>query len=213
MSAASYLPSRKQVNGPIEACCLFALIMLYIWWLRGLAKPLLLLPAALLVISHYRRGETSRSLGFHFDPFCAAAKMLLPAAAVGTALLLAIRLSTGGRQGVTLVGMGGVLLLYPVWGLFQQYLLNGYFANRLWNGSAHRTALASGGMFAVAHAPNWFLMIGTLLWGYAAVRAYLATRNLPALGLLHGWFGFLTYLCAPDRLTHHLYVGPGWFTH
>jgi hypothetical protein len=110
---------------------------------------------------------------------------------------------------------GGMLNLavYLPWGLFQQYLLNGYFLNRLRSALTDRSRAATTAamLFSLVHLPNWFLMVVTLIGGYLATRFYLKERNLYVLGLAHGVLGFLVYLVVPDWVSHHLYVGPKWF--
>jgi membrane protease YdiL (CAAX protease family) len=101
---------------------------------------------------------------------------------------------------------------YCLWGLFQQYVLNSYFVNRLSPVTNH-AALAAAALFSSAHAPNWFLMPVTLLGGYCCAKVYLRYRNLYFLGLAHGAVGFLLYLVVPDSVSHHLCVGPSWFAH
>jgi membrane protease YdiL (CAAX protease family) len=100
--------------------------------------------------------------------------------------------------------------VYLAWGLFQEYLLNGYFVNRFVQFTTHAPAVAAI-TFAAAHAPNWFLMLATGMGGYFAAIAYLRYRNLFVLGLAHGILGFLIYFAIPDSVTRHLYVGPKWF--
>jgi membrane protease YdiL (CAAX protease family) len=92
---------------------------------------------------------------------------------------------------------------YLPWGVFQQYLLNGYFLNRL-RGWGTVTAV----LFAAAHAPNWFLMAFTLIAGYGATLLYRRCRNLYVLGLAHAIIGFLLFMTVPDSVSHHLEVGP-----
>jgi len=103
---------------------------------------------------------------------------------------------------------------YLPWGLFQQYVLNGYFLNRFDSALSRRSApMISAALFSGAHLPNWFLMAVTLLAGYASVRIYRRYNNLYSLGLglAHGTVGFLLLLVVPDSISHHLTVGPGWF--
>ena len=66
--------------------------------------------------------------------------------------------------------------------------------------------------FSAIHTPNWFLIVVTLFAGFACAKLYLKFRNLYVLGLAHGVIGFLLYLCVPDTISHHLYVGPKWFS-
>ena len=46
----------------------------------------------------------------------------------------------------------------------------------------------------------------------AISRIYLRYRNLYFLGMAHGVVGFLLYLVVPDTISHHLSVGPKWFS-
>ena len=97
--------------------------------------------------------------------------------------------------------------------MFQQYLLNAYFVNRLLPGagSSAQAAAWGAGCFACAHTPNWFLMIVAFAMGYCAARVWIRYRNLYFLGVAHGAIGSLLYLVVPDSISHHLVVGPGWF--
>ena len=58
---------------------------------------------------------------------------------------------------------------YLPWGLLQQYVLNGYFLNRLETlVSRQRGAGDLGGAVLRRASPNWFLMAVTLVAGYFA---------------------------------------------
>jgi hypothetical protein len=103
-------------------------------------------------------------------------------------------------------------IAYVPWGVFQQYILNGYFLKRFDAAVSERTApFIVAALFAGAHTPNWFLMTVTLLLGYCCALVYRQCKNLYFLGFAHGTVGFLLYLVVPDSITHHLNVGPGWF--
>ena len=98
---------------------------------------------------------------------------------------------------------------YLPWGLLQQYVLNGYFLNRLeaWFRGGRRPAI-SAALFSGAHTPNWFLMAVTLVAGYC-LRADLPAVSeslLPGCGARHarvpavaGGSGF--HQPSPDRGT------------
>jgi hypothetical protein len=88
-----------------------------------------------------------------------------------------------------------LFLVYPVWGLAQQFLLQGLLAANLERIVQNRfatTALAAF-LFGLVHAPDWILSALTFGLGIVFVPIYLATRNLYALGLYHGWLGTLAY--------------------
>lgn len=108
-----------------------------------------------------------------------------------------------------LLGFG----LYLPWGLFQEYLLNGYFLRRLEDALQQPAAsILAAALFCLAHLPNWFLMPITLGGGYVAIRIYRKHRNLYFLALAHATIGFLLlFAAAPDSVSHHLRIGPWWF--
>jgi membrane protease YdiL (CAAX protease family) len=105
------------------------------------------------------------------------------------------------------------LAAYLLWGLTQQYALNGYFLNRFDAVFSSRAASSSvtALLFSAVHAPNPFLMAVTLPLGWCATLLYRRTRNLYLLGIAHGTIGLLLFVTVPDSVSHHLRVGPGWF--
>jgi hypothetical protein len=109
--------------------------------------------------------------------------------------------------------VAGVLIGYCWWALFQQYLLNGYFANRLSAAFDARypylVALMAGAMFAGAHAPNMLLMGVTLVGGTVAAIAYQRHRNLFFLAFAHALIGTMIWFAVPDTVSHHLLCRTG----
>ena len=95
-------------------------------------------------------------------------------------------------------------------GVFQQYMLPGYFLTRFDAVLSRRPpALPASALFSGAHTPNWFLMTVTLPGGYAATQLCRRYRNLWFPGLAHVVFSFVLYLVVPDSISRHLNVGPG----
>lgn len=196
----------------LEPLTVFVLIMAYIWGLRSRYHSMWVWILALMAVSHVLRRERLGALGFRGRNFRECLDEFLPVlgflflSMVGAGILLQttrpIRFADGALAWVA----------YLAWGTFQQYLLNGYFLNRLVRVMTPRGAsLASASLFAGAHLPNWFLMAVTLLAGYACARIYMRHKNLYFLGLAHATIGFLLFLVVPDSISHHLNVGPGWF--
>ena len=213
--AAAKTPRPVNWLAGAEAVGMFALIMAYIWWLR-FRYPYAWIPMLLLMFaSHMWRGETLATLGFTRRlPARALARLSTILAALALALLT-LGLSLHSIRTVTLAGAFLSFLLYCLWGLFQQYLLNAYFVNRFSDflpGRARAVPLLAAALFSLAHLPNWFLMLVTAAGGYVCARIYLRYRNLYFLGTAHGVIGFLLYLVVPDTISHHLYVGPKWFS-
>jgi membrane protease YdiL (CAAX protease family) len=197
----------------LEPVTVFVMIMAYIWDLRYSHPRLWLGILAVVVLSHWLHRERAESLGFRRRNLgeClrefAPALALLSLALVGSGMLLRTTRPIAFEQGLT------AWIGYVPWGLFQQYLLNGYFMNRFDGLVSRRAApLVSAALFSSAHTPNWFLMAVTLLAGYCCARVYRRYRNLYFLGIAHGTLGFLLFLVVPDSVSHHLTVGPGWFS-
>ncbi len=195
----------------LEATSVFAMIVLYIWqWRPGhpLSWAIIL---GFVLASHAFRRETPAGLGFRLTNLKSALAAITPVALLLALALLAIGAMCHTVRTVTPQAGFSSLALYCCWGLFQQYLLNGYFVNRFVEISPAAAPLMAAIAFSGIHTPNWFLMGVTLFAGFACAKIYLKFRNLYALGLAHGVIGFLLYLCVPDTISHHLYVGPKWF--
>jgi membrane protease YdiL (CAAX protease family) len=103
---------------------------------------------------------------------------------------------------------------YLPWGLFQQYLMNGYFLKRFEMAlSGRHAAILTAGLFGAVHSPNWFLMLVTPVAAAGAIWVYRKYGNLYFLGLAHAAIGFTLFMVVPDSVSHHLRVGPGWFNY
>jgi hypothetical protein len=203
------------VNWPaaIEPGITFAMIVLYIWWLRFQYPYAWIAILALLIASHLRKREGFRKLGFSWNMTRGSTTLWIALSIIAMGMLATGLIFRTIRQ-VSWQGACLSLLLYCTWGLFQQYVLNGFFVNRFTDLLPDHTRgvpILAGICFSFAHLPNWFLMIVTFGGGYVCARIYQERRNLYFLGLAHGVVGFLIYLVVPDSISHHLYVGPKWF--
>jgi membrane protease YdiL (CAAX protease family) len=101
---------------------------------------------------------------------------------------------------------------YVVWTIYQQFLLQDYFMDRLLRllpSNSAAVALA-GTLFAAAHLPNLVLTAATLVWGVVACALFRRYQNIWALGLAQGLLGLCFAICVPDALHHHLRVGLGY---
>ncbi len=94
-----------------------------------------------------------------------------------------------------------LMLLYPIWGVIQQFLVLGVVVSNLEKlpfFRDRRVALVVLGaaVFGGVHYPHPLLMGGTTLLALLYVPLYLRDRNLWPLGGVHGWVGSLFYLWA-----------------
>ena len=196
----------------LEPVLIFALIMIYIWKLRSVYPYFWILIPALLLASHLLHHESPRDLGF----VSYSLPSLLMKIAPLLILIAAVLLSTGALlhtlRPIDFRGAVFALAPYLPWGLAQQYVLNGYFLNRLDAVVSPRaSALLAALLFSAAHTPNPFLMAVTFPLGWCATLVYRRSHNLYLLGIAHGVIGFLLFLVVPDSISHHLRVGPSWF--
>ena len=177
----------------IEPLAVFAAIMAYIWRIR-FTHPWFWVPILPLVLfTHFARNERAPSLGFRADQLRECMRRFGPVLAVLVLVMLA-----GGRLlgtirpiGIERAALG--MALYLPWGLFQQYLLNGYFLKRFDTVLPPRASDATTAvLFSAVHCPNWFLMLFTPLAGYASIQIYRRHRNLYFLGVAHATIGFNT---------------------
>jgi membrane protease YdiL (CAAX protease family) len=198
----------------VEPLSVFVMIMAYIWELRFSHHGVWLFILALMVLSHLARRERASALGFRsgnlrqclgeFAPVLGLLALFM----LGCGILLQTTRPIEFQQGAVALGA------YLPWGVFQQYVLNGYFLNRFDRTLSPRAAsVVAAALFSGVHLPNWFLMGVTLHMGYCAARLYRRHHNLYFLGIAHGIIGFLLFLVVPDSISHHLTVGPGWFAH
>jgi hypothetical protein len=101
---------------------------------------------------------------------------------------------------------------YVLWTIYQQFLLQDYFMDRLLRLLANEAAAVNlaGVLFAAAHLPNLVLTAATLAWGIVSCALFRRYHNLWALGLAQGLLGLCFAVCVPDALHHHLRVGLGY---
>ena len=196
----------------LEPVSVFALIMAYIWVLRDGHHWWWVPILCLMLASHGLRRERAAGLGFRLAGLEDCWREYAPALAFAALSLTAAGFLCQTTRSIALNNALVAWGAYLPWGLFQQYLLNGYFFNRLDSVFSRRAAaLAAAGLFSGAHLPNWFLMALTLLAGYCCTLIYKRYQNLFFLGAAHGTIGFLVFMVVPDSISHHLKVGPGFF--
>jgi membrane protease YdiL (CAAX protease family) len=186
----------------------------------GDSQLLLSVPVALvlafMLASHVLRGESARELGWRLDNFWTAARLLLLLFGPPAALLLLLGWLTGSlgllrwNGGQSVLGLPALGVL---WGLLQQYALQGFINRRaqmVW-GRGWKSVLVVALVFGALHLPNPWLTLATfaggLLWAYAYQRA----PNLLALGLSHGLMTWALIASVPPGWLNNLRVGFKYF--
>lgn len=178
----------------------------------GRSKLVLAVPVALalalMISSHRAYGESARDVGFRWDNFVAAVKLLLlpTLAAIVIVVLVSRNLSPRdpGRWR---------FLMVPLWALFQQYALQGYINRRaqIIFGTGWTSAIVVGLLFAVIHLPNPVLFALTLAGGTIWAFIYQRTPNLFALALSHAAVSVTVALLFPPEWINSLRVGFKYF--
>lgn len=182
----------------------------------GESNLLILVPIVLafgfMLCSHKLRRESLRDIGFRFDNFGKAARLLIVPMLVATLVLVGIGYVNKSidffrwRGGGALLGMPLVGIL---WGLIQQYALQGFINRRaqVVFGSGFLSILLVGALFGAFHLPNPALTVATFLGGLVWATVYQRAPNLFALAVSHGLMTWVLISTLPPNFLHGLRVG------
>ena len=91
-----------------------------------------------------------------------------------------------------------ILLIYPIWGIIQQFIIVGLIARNLKGLEKVKVpevaiVLITAIVFAIVHYPYGVLMVGTFFLAIVYTLLYLRGRNLLVLGIYHGWIGAIFF--------------------
>jgi uncharacterized protein len=166
---------------------------------------ILFVMAGWLVYVIYMKQRTSRvfkSWGFRTDNARQVTRKLLPLSLTAFVVFVFI----GYVQGTINLSWHiiPVLVLYPAWGIVQQFLVIAMVGGNLKAinpGNRQRivnitvTAL----LFGVIHYPYFWLMGGTFILGIVYGSIYFHSPNILVLGVFHGWLGALFFYTIVNR--------------
>jgi membrane protease YdiL (CAAX protease family) len=158
-----------------------------------------------IVVTARLRPEVVRDWGFRRDNVAPAMRASTAVFVPVAVLMVAIAWARGTLE--IRPSLPLMLLLYPAWGLVQQFLVQALLVNNLAKGPLRNRESwligAGGVLFSLVHVGNGLLMLATALVGAVFVWLYLRYRNLWPLGLFHGWLASLFYpwILERDKLT------------
>ena|SRR5688572_2720543 len=140
--------------------------------------------------------------GFRTDNFMRALKMVLPFGILAIIAFIAIGLYND-TIAITWHILP-ILILYPLWGTVQQFLLISLTAGNLadmkgLNMNKGLIILLTAILFAGVHYPFIWLIAGTFLLALFYGWVFLKERNIYVLGLFHGWLAALFYYTVLER--------------
>jgi len=97
-----------------------------------------------------------------------------------------------------------IFILYPLWGLIQQFIMIGIIFQTLKNSrkiklTENQTIMIICSIFSIVHFPYLWLMIFTFFMEYLFVKVFLKYRNIWAIGLHHGWIATFLLFYGQNR--------------
>jgi hypothetical protein len=191
----------------IETVLAYVLIVGIIWMPEHLQRRFSPIALVLTLGVVLARGESRDKLGLGWRGFVASL-WILPAAMALSALSIFAAAKFGTLHALykgDLKHISG----YVLWTIYQQFLLQDLFMDRLLRLLSNQSAAVTlgGTLFAAAHLPNLALTAATLAWGIASCALFRRYRSVWVLGLTQGLLGLCFAICVPDALHHHLRVG------
>lgn len=148
--------------------------------------------------------------GFRKEGFRKSVRMIAPLAVIALTLFILY----GIRSGKMILSWHILpsLLLYPLWGIIQQFLIMALLAGNLdtlkeRHVPRYLAIFITAFVFGIVHFPYYLLIVGTFLLAIIYALIYLKHRNLWVLGLFHGWLGSFFYFFVLGRNAWMTFVG------
>ena len=143
-----------------------------------------------------------RHWGFRTDTFPLAMYVVLPFGIVSVALFFVIGFYFGTINMTWHIIP--ILILYPIWGTIQQFLVIGLVAGNLKEVKRHKLSdtviiVLTALLFGLLHYPFFWLIVGTFVLALFYGYVYLKVRNVYVMGIFHGWLGGIFFYTVVGR--------------
>jgi membrane protease YdiL (CAAX protease family) len=200
----------SRVRDLVELVLGYGLIVGILWSPEHQQRVLSPIALVLTLVVVLARGKRRDELGFGHRGLLRSLWIVPAAIALSTvSMVVASRLGT-----LHPLYKGDLkhILGYVLWTIYQQFLLQDFFMDRVFRLLRRETAAVAvaGTLFAAAHLPNLALTVATLVWGIVTCALFRRYHNLWSLGGAQGLLGLCFAICVPDTLHHHLRVGLGY---
>lgn len=207
-----------RLRSAAEPLLFVGLALLYIWVLQPTRNDWIRVPVMVLIVliplaSPFLHRDRLRDLGLRADNVWASAREVGLATLAGTVVIVGIGLLAG-QAPQWRPGIVSAFLLYPFWGLAQQYAMQSFTFRRFREATGWPPAAAAltAVLFAAAHYPNLALALVTGVGGFFWCLLYQRHPNLLTLALSHGWLAVLLRASWPAEWLHNLRIGPSFWT-
>ncbi len=178
------------------------LFMDYLNWRLPFIATVIILWSGYVIYRSRTTPGIKKYWGFRTDNFSKVARTILPFGIVAFVIFIGIGLY---QDSIKLTWhIIPILILYPVWGIVQQFLLIALTVGNLQDYNHSNVAkttivIFSALLFGLVHYPFGWLISGTFILAIFYSVIYLKERNIYALGIFHGWLAGLFFYTVVGR--------------
>ena len=178
------------------------IFMDYLNWRLLFISTAIILWSCYVVYRSKKKPGILKYWGFRTDNFKKVARTILPFGALGLIIFMGVGLY---QNTINITWhIIPVLVLYPLWGIIQQFLLIALIVGNLQD--YNKPGFTKGFLIVIAallfgliHYPFAWLILGTFILAIFYGLIYFKERNIYALGIFHGWLGGLFFYTVVDR--------------